>query len=201
MKVSDIKKGALSLMFANNEHDIFLAEFDTLMDNIEYAHFLVNMTDCINRALDIITTKRVLPLKLAELNAPVKKNNKYRHDLYTKVPDFYFLRTLTLDDKPINYNLRGGMLVVDTDQDIEIEYFPRAEHITGKGNDYELPIPNHIAQLIPYYIKGELYEQIEPQSALNSRAFFDRAIKDMQDEQQQGRQQSITKIYTMGDLQ
>lgn len=46
------------------------------------------------------------------------------------------------------------------------------------SNDVELPIDEELSELIPYFIKGELYEEDNPQQASIARNYFEDTVDD-----------------------
>jgi hypothetical protein len=46
------------------------------------------------------------------------------------------------------------------------------------NNDIELPIDEELSELIPYFIKGELYEEDNPQQASIARNYFEDTVDD-----------------------
>lgn len=46
------------------------------------------------------------------------------------------------------------------------------------SNDIELPIDEELSELIPYFIKGELYEEDNPQQASIARNYFEDTVDD-----------------------
>lgn len=50
--------------------------------------------------------------------------------------------------------------------------------IKDTSNDYELPIDEELSELIPYFIKGELYEEDNPQQASIAKNYFEDTVDD-----------------------
>lgn len=58
-----------------------------------------------------------------------------------------------------------------------IEYNPIIPQINeSTSNDTKLEIPEALARIIPYFVKGDLYEQDEPQLSATARNIFESAL-------------------------
>ena len=58
-----------------------------------------------------------------------------------------------------------------------VEY--TGERLTGKEEDStELPLDPALCELIPYFIKGELYEEDNPQQAAIAKNYFESTVDD-----------------------
>ena len=63
------------------------------------------------------------------------------------------------------------------DEIFNIEYVPNLEMINSTSdNELELPLPETLIRIIPYYVKAELYEIEEPQLSANARNIFESAL-------------------------
>ena len=57
-------------------------------------------------------------------------------------------------------------------------YKPKLERITSITDDFvELPIPENIASHIPYFVKGDLYRDDEPNEASEARNWYEAAME------------------------
>ena len=54
---------------------------------------------------------------------------------------------------------------------------PRVELLTD--NEWEVPIPENIVALIPYFVKGDLYRDDEPNEASEARNWFESGIEEI----------------------
>lgn len=122
------------------------------------------------------------------------------YDLSKLLNDYYFIERIIYEDdrfdckydRNICYELEGKILILPklrtNNEHYRLLYNPSAPYITkksvnGVGFDEtdELPIPERIARLLPYYIKGELYEEEEPSAASNARNIFEQTLAELKD--------------------
>lgn len=84
-----------------------------------------------------------------------------------------------------DYQREGDTVVLDRyseDDDIvyTILYRPSVKRINSfTDNEEELQIPENIASIIPYFVKGDLYRDDEPNEASEARNWFESAIEEM----------------------
>ena len=77
------------------------------------------------------------------------------------------------------------MLPLIDDEVYTVIYYPSIQRITSEtDNEIELQIPNKIAAHIPYFIKGDLYRDDEPDEANEARNWFEAAIQSILDSRQ-----------------
>ena len=61
-----------------------------------------------------------------------------------------------------------------------IYYSPKIKRVTaGTAENTEIPIPDDIASLIPYYVKGELYREEDASEADNAKAWFTAGLNEI----------------------
>lgn len=66
---------------------------------------------------------------------------------------------------------------VNEEESFQIEYVPKIDMVDATtDNNYELPIPEALARIIPYFVKADLYEQDEPQLSATARNIFESAL-------------------------
>ena len=192
MKYGDILIEALKLMFVNMGNDISADELDTYAQDDNYKSYLVNMPGSINRCFSAIEHKGVLPskAKVLSLSEGVASGAFVRFNLSSIIEDFYDVdRVVSETDDgeycgDCDYQTEGDTLVLDRYEEDETTYtilyrptIPRVNSLTDK--DTEIAIPENIATLIPYFIKGDLYRDDEPNEASEARNWFEAGIEEI----------------------
>ena len=190
MRIGDIKAEALRIMFVNNDDMIKVDSLSDLAGLENYRTYLLNMNGSINRCFSAIERKRVLPLKefvLSQSNA-IASGYFSRFDLSALIPDFCDLERVVYEcDEAyigdLDYRREGNTLIlnrVNSDGVYRALYYPRIKRLTDlSGYLEELDVPDEIACLIPYFIKGDLYRDDEPNEASEARNWFEQGIDDL----------------------
>lgn len=185
MTLNDIKKAALALMFTNYSDDLSDENVDSLSSE-EYTQYLVNMNASINRALGRIESAGVLPLKTQEITTATTgtvSGNFARYDLSTLASEFKSISRIAKETasgeyiSSVKYHVEGTTLVVaplDTGDKYIVIYHWRPNRVSITAGSYTaVDVPDNIAEIIPYYIKADLYEEDEPNLALQARNIFE----------------------------
>ena len=185
MTLNDIKKAALALMFTNYSDDLSSEDVDNLSSE-EYTQYLVNMNASINRALGRIESAGVLPLKTQEITTATTdtvSGNFARYDLSTLASKFKSISRIAKETasgeyiSSVKYHVEGTTLVVaplDTGDKYIVIYHWRPNRVSITAGSYTVvDVPDNIAEIIPYYIKADLYEEDEPNLALQARNIFE----------------------------
>ena len=68
MKLGEIKLEALKIMNINNDSVLVLENMDAILGEKRYAKYLNNMFNCINKAIDVINHKKILPQNRIEMS-------------------------------------------------------------------------------------------------------------------------------------
>jgi hypothetical protein len=189
MKLGDIKIESLKLMFVNYNTDIAITDLESYMQEENYASYLVNMTGAINRCFSSIESKGVLPSKAKVLKATdgLASGAFIRFDLSELIDDFYAIDRVVYEndngeyDGDCDYRLEENTLVLkkfDDDESYTVLYKPSITRVTSlTDNSSELDIPENIASQIPYYVKGDLYRDDEPNEASEARNWYEAAME------------------------
>lgn len=185
MTLNDIKKAALALMFTNYSDDLADVDVDTLSSE-EYTQYLVNMNASINRCLGRIESAGVLPLKTQEITTATTgsvSGNFARYDLSLLANLFKSVSRIAKESASgeyipsVKYHLEGTTVVLpplETGEKYIIIYRPKAPRVFISSPSYAVVnVPENIAEIIPYYIKADLYEEDEPDLALQARNIFE----------------------------
>jgi hypothetical protein len=189
MKLGDIKIESLKLMFANTGADIQIDELETYYQDETYTDSLVNMTGAINRCFSSIESKDVLPSKVRLLKTSEGRANGafVRFDLSALIDDYCAIDRVVYEndygeyDGDCDYRLEGDVLVlkqIDDDERYTVLYKPSITRVTSLTNDnIEIDIPENIVSQIPYYVKGDLYRDDEPNEASEARNWYEAAME------------------------
>jgi hypothetical protein len=83
----------------------------------------------------------------------------------------------------LDYRREGNVLVLqyfDRDGTYRALYYPRIKRLNDlSGYLEEVEIPDEIACLIPYFIKGDLYRDDEPNEASEARNWFEQGLDEL----------------------
>lgn len=187
MTLNEIKKNALALMFANYEDDLSETNVDEVT-NDEYKRYLVNMNAVINRALSRIQSAGVLADKSYEVTSTDGDAGLVRLDLATLISDFWRVSRVIYQSKSayipyLSFSMEGNTIVLPKlkgDDKYIVMYKPKIDRIAlTAASNTEINIPNEVADLIPYFIKSELYEEDEPKLAVQARNIFEAMLEDL----------------------
>lgn len=193
MKLGDIKIEALKLMFVNMGDDIDIESLETYAQDEIYKSYLVNMPGAINRCFASIEEKRVLPSKSRTLqrSEALASGGFVRFDIASLISDFFDIDRIVREtsdgdyEGDCDYTTEGDTLVLDRYEEEDgvtytVLYKPTIERITSSTDDNtEIAIPNNIAAYIPYFLKGDLYRDDEPNEASEARNWYEQAMNEI----------------------
>lgn len=192
MKYGDIKIEALKLMFINMGDDITVDKLDTYAQDDTYSGYLVNMPGSVNRCFSVLESRGVLPPESKTLTASdgVASGAFIRFNLPSLIEDFYDIDRVVSETSDgeycgdCDYQTEGDTLVLERYDDEDITYtvlyrptIPRVDSLTD--DDWEISVPENIAALIPYFVKGDLYRDDEPNEASEARNWFEAGIEEI----------------------
>lgn len=192
MKYGDIKIEALKLMFINMSDDITVDKLDTYAQDDTYSGYLVNMPGSVNRCFSVLESRGVLPpeSKTLTVSDGVASGAFIRFNLPSLIENFYDIDRVVSETSDgeycgdCDYQTEGDTLVLERYDDEDITYtvlyrptIPRVESLTD--DDWEIPVPENIAALIPYFVKGDLYRDDEPNEASEARNWFEAGIEEI----------------------
>ena len=84
-----------------------------------------------------------------------------------------------------DFALEGNNIVLfDTDQGdrFKVVYKPKITRVSSTtGDDEKIDVPDNIAAHIPYYVKGDLFRDDEPDEADKARVWFETALSAVKD--------------------
>lgn len=210
MKLGDIKIEALKLMFVDYNIECQIEHLEQLAQEENYGSYLVNMPGAINRCFSSLEEKGVLPVKTYNLKSSEALANGafFRFDL-SHIKDFFEIdRVVYENDKGeyfgnYEYQREGNIIVLPNirgGESYNILYKPKLERITdATENTYELPIPDNIASNIPYFIKGDLYRDDEPNEASEARNWYEAAM-DAITESKINKVNKVQSVYSQTEI-
>lgn len=204
MKIGEIKVEAIKLMFANYGYDIQVDDIQRLLSDENYSSYIVNMNGSIARALDRIENACVLPLKSFKVNpGDIEHGKAFMRFNLSLISDLFMIDRVVVEeastyDANAEYELEANTLVLpNSNADITIIYYPSVKTVDANVSDSDdLWIPDKVARLIPYFIKGDLFQEEEPDLAAAARNLFEASLDDMKS-QDQNKQNFVKRVYRL----
>lgn len=184
MTLADIKISALKLMFAATGQDIVAANIDDYYDDTNFNDYLYQMNESINRCFDRLLNDEIAPQEIVEVEdyTTVDADGFTTMDL-TQITDLYKLDRViysygSLYEGNCEYILEGDTLILaDREGDYKLVYTKTMPYITDSTLDSAtIDLPNEILRLIPYFIKGELYEEEDVNLAAVAMNVFEQRL-------------------------
>lgn len=209
MTYNEIRAEALRLMFSDSDVEVDIEQDDALgsrvglsllEDDENIGPFLKNMRGSVNRCFSIIESKGVLPDRTA-LVSPSSYGEAFAR--FTLPTDCYSPVRLALysDDGVfgnVAFERQGADIIVpsyDASAIYTLVYKPKIERLTSYVRDFdELDVPDNIASFIPFYIKGELFRDEEPNEAGEARNWFEAAMAELMT-RQDGEQRNVETVF------
>ena len=223
MKLGDIKIEALKLMFVDFVTDYAAEDITSLSTDESCRDYLANMPGAINRCFADLERRGVIPAKSVELGelGRARKYGNVRYKLKDIIPDFGRIERVSRESEDgeycaaCSYRLEGGVLVLRapdirtyTEDGVEkyeeretytLIYRPTLDRISRSTSDeVEIDLPDSIANLIPYYVKGDVYRMDEPDEAGEARNWYEAAINELLYEAESS-QECVETVFDMGD--
>ena len=203
MNIGEIKIEALKLMFVNYGFNITTEDLTTIESDENYGSYLVNMEGSILRALDRIENNCVLPLKTKIITkTDYKERSNYLELDLTEIEDFCFLERIIetdvngLKNTHFQFEIEGNDLILENkNSSYKLIYYPKIIFKETLTDSTDIPIPNNIARLIPYFVKSELYQEEEPALASEARNLFEASLEDLK-RQTYSKQNYIEKVIS-----
>ncbi len=209
MKLGDIKIETLKLMFANVNEDLDAKKLDIYERDETYKGYLVNMPGAINRCFASIEEKRVLPSKARTLDLDEARVGGVfvRFDLAELIDDFFDIDRIVMEtedgeyDGDCDYMTEGNTLVLERycKKDgitYTVIYKPTIQRVTATtSNNTDIAAPDNIAAYIPYFLKGDLYRDDEPNEASEARNWYEQAMSEIVAKQAR-KTNSVKSVYS-----
>ena len=189
MKVGDIKIEAIKLMFTNYAYDMSIDDLQRMISDENYGSYIVNMNGSIARAIDRIENACVVPVKRRTIKAnEITPGAVFDRFDTSKIPDLFQIDRLTAEypdgdyDGNAEYEEEGEILLIRHDGAVShtLLYYPKIKTVDENVLDSdEFWIPDNIARIIPYFVKGDLYQEEEPKLAADARNIFEASLDDL----------------------
>lgn len=209
MTLGEVKMQTLRLMFVQAADDYTADDISKLEKDEECKDYIANMPGAINRCLANLEGRDVLPVKRAVLSvlAGEAYGGRVRYALSHVLPDLFKVERVAWESErggyisTVRYVREGDSLMLSEISDKEryiILYRPRVARVNAlTDNNTVLDIPEHIAALIPYYVKSELYRIDEPDEAQEARNLYETGLAEIAYESE-GVQTKVESVYAMG---
>lgn len=205
MNLGEIKVEALKLMYVDYVDDLGVENLESMKADANFAGIMSAMPGAINRCFARIEDLDILPLKsiAVQKSQCVQTENGLRLELDKIVEDFGYIDRVICEDET-GYNGNHDY-IMETDTTIFlpnkekfiIVYAPTLPRVLGGTDEnIQIPIPNKIACLIPYFIKGDLFREDEPAEAAEARNIFESSVEAMKTKKSQ-RQSRIKVLFSM----
>lgn len=205
MKVGQIKIEAIKLMFTNYAYDIAVDDLQRMVSDENYGSYIVNMNGAIARAIDRIVNACVLPIKRRVIKAnELDKGAVYDRFDTSKIEDLYLIDRVSAEgadwyDGNAEYEQEGDVLLLRHNEaaTYTILYYPTAKTVDENVLDSdEFWLPDYIARIIPYFVKGDLFQEEEPALAADARNLFEASLDDLK-KQPVSKQNYINQVIRM----
>ena len=197
MKLKDIMIESLKLMFASYDRDLALASIDDLRADSAFRDYIYNIPPAINRAFHIIENKGVLKeiMHTYDTESTERWKNVAVPEEIPSANGVLGGRLTRIDYRVLHHGVRvafsdiigrsnGEVLLpsVVGGEQYDVFYSPKIHRVSAETpENTEIPIPDSVAALIPYYVKGELYREEDVGEADNARAWFAAGLNEIID--------------------
>ena len=191
MKLGNIKLESLYLCFPNpslcvdTDDDALLTEaLSCLKDDPNYSDYLNAMIGAINRCLSVFEIKGVIPKKRISVPFDASRvvNGSFVINIGDLAPDCKKVDcviTYPKGDLPSHIEFADsgdGEIFVEPLSEgacYTVRYEPLTERISpSTAESHELELPNRLAELIPYFVKGDILRVDEPEEAKDAHTLF-----------------------------
>lgn len=201
MKLGTIKIEALKLMFANNDDELSIDNHDNNDPNgvapldlteaaadPQYRDYLNNMNGSINRCFSILEARKVLPTKRAVLIEDAAQNEYGKEIDLSAIADLDDIQRVTVRNRngyatAVDYDTEADTMILPTvraGDTVALIYYPRLSRLTQTAdNTQELPIPDKIATIIPYYVKYDLFREDDESEANTALRRFEESLAEI----------------------
>lgn len=209
MTYAQIYAESLKLMFATLTDDIApTAEgMGKLLTDPNYRDYLIIMPGAVNRCFADLEAKKVLPWRTVKPNMDTADDvsGGYKRLLLSEmIPDCYEVERVICHrgygeriDLVMHEDcfLEGDELILPAGEEYVIHYTPTLPRIDdGTDLDTTVPLPRTLAEVIPYYVKGELYRLEEPHEAAEAHNLYEERVAQVYPPAGQ-RQDSVAMVY------
>ena len=208
MTIGRIKVEALKLMYLGLR-DIHEEQLRELGANINYSDYISRMPGAINRALRTIVARQILPIRSRELalSAGEARGDSVCFHLPVIIPDFYSMAGVICSrggagDVRIDHGLEGEDLLLYKPSErytYRVLYHPTLPVVSvDTKDDEDAGLPEELACLVPYYLKGDLYGEKDADAAREARAFFESGVAEYAARNRFGTQTRVKTVFGLG---
>ena len=207
MTLGEIKIEALKLMCGELTGED-ATDFEKLRGETFYRELLDKMPGSINRCISELEGRGVLPSVSVELSEDYMKPAGaffVRVDLNSIAGLVELERVVRVSavgeyNGNYPYSREGRSIVLPKPADGDV-YSLLYKSGLGRVSNYTdnetvLTLPEHIAAIIPYYIKGELFREDEPSEAAEARNLFEQMLASFA-EPLEGSQGAVETVYSV----
>lgn len=191
MKLGRIKIETLKLMFASPNDVLTERDLPIYTTSEQYKVYIAAMPGAINRCFADMESKRVIPVKnryLSEEDGEVYGDAiQVRYNLKDIITDLGTLERVTCEtvygayNGDCEYSREGDTIILPNIREehrYNVLYRPKMEIVsTGTSDNTEIPLPDYLAIQIPYFVKGEIYRDDEPNEASEARNWYEAAMQ------------------------
>lgn len=181
MTLADLKVQSL-LLLNINDIKISVENLEDVESDNNYKDLFSRMPAAIMRAMNRIKTAGVIPKKTYDAAAVEDNTNIARYDLSTEISDFSKLVRVVVSGNNFYcgnypYTFEGINVVLfglRKGWNVTFIYEPKMPFINiVSDNATEIPLPEELASIIPYFVKADIYEQDEPELSTQARNIFE----------------------------
>ena len=187
MTVGEIKIQALKLMFVTYTEDPTEESLLRLGGDPNYRPYLINMNGAIDRCLSDIERRCILPVKMHDLVLSAEPTEGHMTRFEITAPDFYDVERISKEglyeyDGDHPYMREGNTLLLqtyDATAKYRLIYYPKVRRVSTLHDTDAIDVPDEIAAVIPYYVKGDLFREDEPNEAGEARNWYEAAMQSL----------------------
>lgn len=182
-------------------NNIDYQDWENLQHDETVSDYLIKMNDSINRCLEEISKNKKLPTKIYDVKDSdlAYLSNKYYRFNVDSIENFYLIKQINAlcgSEYVLNIDFiyeNGDTILLPNNPRMTyfIVYYPLPIVVSSDYDD--ILLPQDIVNLIPYWVKADLYIQEEPAEAQESRALFYQALNSVPNKERT--QHRVKKVY------
>ena len=201
MKYGELKIECLRVLDEEGVDEITLVNLVDYENSEALADIYRRMPGAINRGMDRMAAKKIIPAKVYELECSINEGNSLVFDLKL-INDFRnIIRVDFLGDAyyaSVDFRILGGKLLIPNKAGckVMIVYNPTAPSIKyDTDNETEIDLPEELCRLLAIYVASEIAETEEPELALSNRNKFEALIEEVSFNEENEFDKTINKVY------
>ena len=212
MKLGEIKLEALYLCFATPELCIDTENNETLCDTLfnlkndsNYKDYLNASVGAINRCFAYLEARGLVPKKALTVRKTevMVKENVHVLDLSDNWDEILSVTGVYAEDESacsVEYTCLDGEIRVTgytLPRNYTVIYTPRIQRIFhSTGESYKIPLPEEISNIIPYFVKGDIFRTDDSAEAERAMETFVQACNELSKSITQG-PVFLRRVYSM----